>query len=158
MEAQRLLSGFCSTSPIPNAKTQFFVKFPSPSSSTTAFAQSHKWVSFKARPLSTKLIQCTNTTHTETAEVVVSSDSYSQDSISGIPRKKLAVFVSGGGSNFRSIHEACLNGSILGDVVVLVASKQGILRSQVLLSLSINPVCFSYWIIMVFPFYATARS
>ncbi|KAB2615154.1 phosphoribosylglycinamide formyltransferase [Pyrus ussuriensis x Pyrus communis] len=125
MEAQRLLSGFCSTSPIPNAKTQCFAKFPSPSSSTTSFAQSHKWVSFKARPLSTKLIKCTNTTHTETAEVVVSSDSYSQDSISGIPRKKLAVFVSGGGSNFRSIHEACLNGSILGDVVVLVASKQG---------------------------------
>ncbi|KAM1040731.1 hypothetical protein ACFX13_030721 [Malus domestica] len=125
MEAQRLLSGFCSTSPIPNAKTQFFVKYSSPSSSTTSFAQSHKWVSFKARPLSTKLIKCTNTTHTETAEVVVSSDSYSQDSIGGILRKKLAVFVSGGGSNFRSIHEACLNGSILGDVVVLVASKQG---------------------------------
>ncbi|TQD98826.1 hypothetical protein C1H46_015469 [Malus baccata] len=125
MEAQRLLSGFCSTSPIPNVKTQFFVKYPSPSSSTTSFAQSHKWVSFKARPLSTKLIKCTNSTHTETAEVVVSSDSYSQDSIGGILRKKLAVFVSGGGSNFRSIHEACLNGSILGDVVVLVASKQG---------------------------------
>ncbi|XP_050138808.1 phosphoribosylglycinamide formyltransferase, chloroplastic-like [Malus sylvestris] len=125
MEAQRLLSGFCSTSPIPNAKTQFFVKYSSPSSSTTSFSQSHKWVSFKARPLSTKLIKCTNTTHTETAEVVVSSDSYSQDSIGGILRKKLAVFVSGGGSNFRSIHEACLNGSILGDVVVLVASKQG---------------------------------
>lgn len=35
----------------------------------------------------------------------------------------MAVFVSGGGSNFRSIHEATLNGSVHGDVVVLVASK-----------------------------------
>ncbi|XP_048447028.1 phosphoribosylglycinamide formyltransferase, chloroplastic-like [Pyrus x bretschneideri] len=131
MEAQRLLSGFCSPSPIPNARTQYFVRFPSPSpspsssssSSTASFAQSHRWVSFKARPLSTKLIQCRNTADTERAEVVVSSDK--QDLTSGIRRKKLAVFVSGGGSNFRSIHEACLNGFILGDVVVLVASKQG---------------------------------
>ncbi|KAK4421383.1 Phosphoribosylglycinamide formyltransferase, chloroplastic [Sesamum alatum] len=38
-------------------------------------------------------------------------------------RKNLAVFVSGGGSNFRSIYEATLNGSVHGDVVVLVTSK-----------------------------------
>ncbi|KAL9248051.1 hypothetical protein vseg_021414 [Gypsophila vaccaria] len=40
-------------------------------------------------------------------------------------RKKLAVFVSGGGSNFKAIHEATRNGSVLGDVVVLVTSKTG---------------------------------
>ncbi|XP_051128210.1 phosphoribosylglycinamide formyltransferase, chloroplastic [Andrographis paniculata] len=40
-----------------------------------------------------------------------------------IRRKKLAVFVSGGGSNFRSIHEATVSGSVHGEVVVLVASK-----------------------------------
>ncbi|XP_021737386.1 phosphoribosylglycinamide formyltransferase, chloroplastic-like [Chenopodium quinoa] len=40
-------------------------------------------------------------------------------------RKRLAVFVSGGGSNFKAIHEATLNGSVLGDVVVLVTNKEG---------------------------------
>ncbi|XP_020251650.1 phosphoribosylglycinamide formyltransferase, chloroplastic-like isoform X3 [Asparagus officinalis] len=40
-----------------------------------------------------------------------------------VRRKRLAVFVSGGGSNFRSIHEATLGGSIPGDVVVLVTDK-----------------------------------
>ncbi|KAF8069580.1 PUR3 [Scenedesmus sp. PABB004] len=34
------------------------------------------------------------------------------------PRKKLAVFVSGGGSNFKAIHAACLSGAINADVVV----------------------------------------
>uniref|UniRef100_A0A1D1YZK8 Phosphoribosylglycinamide formyltransferase, chloroplastic n=1 Tax=Anthurium amnicola TaxID=1678845 RepID=A0A1D1YZK8_9ARAE len=42
-----------------------------------------------------------------------------------LPRKKLAVFVSGGGSNFRSIHEAAIRGSVHGDVVVLVTDKPG---------------------------------
>ena len=41
-------------------------------------------------------------------------------------RKNLAVFVSGGGSNFKSIHLATLNGAVLGDVVVLVTNKRGI--------------------------------
>lgn len=40
-------------------------------------------------------------------------------------RKNLAVFVSGGGSNFRSIHNASSNGLIHGDVVVLVTNKPG---------------------------------
>lgn len=42
-----------------------------------------------------------------------------------IRKKNLAVFVSGGGSNFRSIYEATLNGSVHGDVVVLVTNKHG---------------------------------
>ncbi|RYR04250.1 hypothetical protein Ahy_B06g083887 isoform B [Arachis hypogaea] len=40
-----------------------------------------------------------------------------------VRRKKLAVFVSGGGSNFKSIHEASLKGSLHGDVLVLVTNK-----------------------------------
>ncbi|GAB2301042.1 Phosphoribosylglycinamide formyltransferase (GART) [Dionaea muscipula] len=40
-------------------------------------------------------------------------------------RKNLAVFVSGGGSNFRAIHEATLDGSVHGDIVVLVTDKGG---------------------------------
>ncbi|KAJ0081896.1 hypothetical protein Patl1_09818 [Pistacia atlantica] len=43
----------------------------------------------------------------------------------GIKKKNLAVFVSGGGSNFQSIHDACVGGSIHGDVVVLVTNKLG---------------------------------
>lgn len=44
---------------------------------------------------------------------------------SGVSRKRLAVFVSGGGSNFRSIHEAALGGEVNGDVAVLVTDKPG---------------------------------
>ncbi|KAL2964987.1 hypothetical protein AAZX31_16G034900 [Glycine max] len=40
-----------------------------------------------------------------------------------VGRKKLAVFVSGGGSNFRAIHEASKRGSLHGDVLVLVTNK-----------------------------------
>jgi phosphoribosylglycinamide formyltransferase len=39
--------------------------------------------------------------------------------------KRLAVFVSGGGSNFRSIHEAALGGKVNGHVAVLVTDKPG---------------------------------
>lgn len=42
-----------------------------------------------------------------------------------VGRKRLAVFVSGGGSNFRAIHEAALGGAVHGDVVALVTDKPG---------------------------------
>ncbi|PON95787.1 Phosphoribosylglycinamide formyltransferase [Trema orientale] len=48
-----------------------------------------------------------------------------EDSKTVLKRKKLAVFVSGGGSNFRSILEASLQGSFFGDIVVLVTNKRG---------------------------------
>ena len=59
--------------------------------------------------------------NTERSEAIASDDLRD-----GIRRKRLAVFVSGGGSNFRSIHEACVRGLIHGDIVVLVTNKQGI--------------------------------
>lgn len=40
-----------------------------------------------------------------------------------VRRKKLAVFVSGGGSNFKSVHEATISGSVHGDISVLVTNK-----------------------------------
>lgn len=56
-------------------------------------------------------------------------------------RKNLAVFVSGGGSNFRSIFYATLNGSVHGDIVVLVTNKYG--------TLIILPCDFSFfWLLM----------
>ncbi|PIA45946.1 hypothetical protein AQUCO_01600295v1 [Aquilegia coerulea] len=45
------------------------------------------------------------------------------DSVIGVRRKKLAVFVSGGGSNFKSIHQACVEGLVHGDIAVLVTNK-----------------------------------
>lgn len=42
-----------------------------------------------------------------------------------LTKKKLAVFVSGGGSNFRSIYEATLEGTVHGEVAVLVTNKKG---------------------------------
>ncbi|KAK1316081.1 hypothetical protein QJS10_CPA05g00974 [Acorus calamus] len=50
-----------------------------------------------------------------------------EDGVSGLEgrstKKRLAVFVSGGGSNFQSVHEATLQGSVFGVVVVLVTNK-----------------------------------
>lgn len=43
----------------------------------------------------------------------------------GVGLKKLAVFVSGRGSNFRAIHEAAENGVVNGKVAVLVTDKYG---------------------------------
>jgi hypothetical protein len=43
----------------------------------------------------------------------------------GFPRKKLAVFVSGGGSNLLMIHKAIMEGKIYGDISVVVSDKPG---------------------------------
>lgn len=45
------------------------------------------------------------------------------DLVANIRKKHLAVFVSGGGSNFRSLHEATVSGSVHGDIAVLVTNK-----------------------------------
>ncbi|KAF8041973.1 hypothetical protein BT93_A0542 [Corymbia citriodora subsp. variegata] len=57
-------------------------------------------------------------------EIAASWSSEGEELKDGV-KKKLAVFVSGGGSNFRSIHEACVAGSVHGEVVVLVTNKGG---------------------------------
>jgi hypothetical protein len=43
----------------------------------------------------------------------------------GFPRKKLAVFVSGGGSNLLMIHKATMEGKIYGDISLVVSDKPG---------------------------------
>jgi len=45
----------------------------------------------------------------------------------GLARAQLAVFVSGGGSNFRAIHAGCKKNAIHGDVAFVVSDKPGIL-------------------------------
>lgn len=67
-------------------------------------------------------------------EIVANLSSEGEDVKQGVKKKKLAVFVSGGGSNFRSIHEACVAGSVHGEVVVLVTNKGG-MASPYLISL-----------------------
>ena len=55
------------------------------------------------------------------AEGAEESDRKDDDS----ERTKLAVFVSGGGSNFRAIHAGCLSNVIHGDIAFVVSDKPG---------------------------------
>ncbi|KAL9659164.1 hypothetical protein QQ045_028252 [Rhodiola kirilowii] len=54
---------------------------------------------------------------------VVKGESVNAKTESLVGGKRLAVFVSGGGSNFRSIYEASFDGYVNGEVVVLVTTK-----------------------------------
>ncbi|KAL7103073.1 hypothetical protein ACP275_08G158200 [Erythranthe tilingii] len=88
--------------------------------------RSPKWIAPKIQFSSTsqtsiakrRSTQCRNSTEK------IESNNKADESKRKLRRKNMAVFVSGGGSNFRSIYEATLNGSVHGDVVVLVTNKQ----------------------------------
>ncbi|KAJ7967770.1 Phosphoribosylglycinamide formyltransferase, chloroplastic [Quillaja saponaria] len=128
MEAQNVCTGLCLESAIPSikiVKNSIFARL-SPPPSSCVFLRSQKWVFYRAsysisnRVWPRKRIECRSMA--EQVEVV----GFDGEEIRAeVRRKKLAIFVSGGGSNFRSIHEATIQGSIHGDVVVLVASKSG---------------------------------
>ncbi|XP_073159268.1 phosphoribosylglycinamide formyltransferase, chloroplastic [Henckelia pumila] len=85
------------------------------------------WVSFKIhrsfypRALSRRNLRFIN--HVVRLESEGSLDVGKDNQVSEIRKKNLAVFVSGGGSNFRSIYEASLSGSVHGDIAVLVTNK-----------------------------------
>ena len=124
-----MLYGLCSnTKVIPSVQIT-----KNPFSALTSFssfsflAQSHKWVSLRVSPPISLWDSCPNQNirplRNRAVEVVGFSSG--EDSSNGVKRKKLAVFVSGGGSNFRSIYEASVQGSIVGDFVVLVTNKPG---------------------------------
>ncbi|GAV67741.1 Formyl_trans_N domain-containing protein [Cephalotus follicularis] len=122
IEAQNLISGFYSVTKIPatqNTKNSFFT--------TSSFVQCHGWVPFKTHncfaSLSLKSIKQKIEPKTS---VEKSGDTVSdKEGIKTTKKKKLAVFVSGGGSNFKAIHETCVAGSVHGEVVVLVTNKRG---------------------------------
>lgn len=130
MDAQNILSGFSPKSAVPSiriGKQSFFLKLPlKPSPSPYHSVQFQKRGCCEAfcpityRVCSEKRIRC----NAEQARVVTAVEEHIR---AQVRRKKLAVFVSGGGSNFRSIHEASLRGSVHGDVVVLVTNKKGML-------------------------------
>lgn len=124
MKAQSLVSGFCSnptTPSIPNTKKSFF-QAPTPFSAY--FSQPRKWVSFKIQHSAPQRVWYNKQNG---VEEVKDGTSHGNDLEYGVRRKKLAVFVSGGGSNFKSIHKASLGGSVHGDIVVLVTNKRGFL-------------------------------
>ncbi|XP_042491773.1 phosphoribosylglycinamide formyltransferase, chloroplastic [Macadamia integrifolia] len=130
MEAQTFLSGFCSNSAMPLLqKPGKSTVIRLLSSSSSSFIESQKWVTLKTHFFSKlvsqkvgtrKRLECRNA-----VEVVGDLTESGKVSMNDVRRKKLAVFVSGGGSNFRSIHEATVQGSVHGDVVVLVTNKPG---------------------------------
>lgn len=90
------------------------------------------WGHFKIRNFFTKQsvgcsfrrLECINSVEKVKGDDFVAADKET-DNRAGIRKKNLAVFVSGGGSNFKSIHEGCVNRSIHGDVAVLVTNKRG---------------------------------
>ncbi|KAL6538590.1 hypothetical protein OROGR_012578 [Orobanche gracilis] len=91
--------------------------------------RSPKWVSLRIHcSLSSHTLRATTKTQCVSSNEKVDGEGVSNveedNSERRLRRKNLAVFVSGGGSNFRSIHEATLDGSVHGNVVVLVTNKQ----------------------------------
>ncbi|KAK8963173.1 hypothetical protein KSP40_PGU015308 [Platanthera guangdongensis] len=83
------------------------------------FSKNEWWIGSLMLPMIENTIECGD-------KVPDVSNSSKEKGWSVSPlRKNLAIFVSGGGSNFRSIHNASANGLIHGDVVVLVTDKLG---------------------------------
>ncbi|CAN1255146.1 Phosphoribosylglycinamide formyltransferase, chloroplastic [Linum perenne] len=115
MESRCFLSDFCSNS-VPSFKRPLF-----PSRGLLRFNQAAPKT---AKNLCFKRLECV---HVRAIQITCSdaSDQGNEEEKkkSWVARKKLAVFVSGGGSNFKSIHQACLQGSIHGDVVALITNK-----------------------------------
>ncbi|XP_020218455.1 phosphoribosylglycinamide formyltransferase, chloroplastic [Cajanus cajan] len=123
MEAQQILPRFCPKSSlapsVPLVKQSFSLMCPPlPSSSSYPSVQSGAFpaISIVRREVcssSWRRVWCSSSSGAEPKEGHEVT----------VRRKKLAVFVSGGGSNFRSIHEASKRGSLHGDVLVLVTNK-----------------------------------
>ncbi|BAT80846.1 Phosphoribosylglycinamide formyltransferase [Vigna angularis] len=134
MEAQQIISIFCPKSSlapsIPMVKQPFSLNFaPLDSLSSYPFLQSQNLgfptgalhaVSFVHKEICSNSWRIRGSKSSSTAELEEDHEVRAQVIVR---RKKLAVFVSGGGSNFRSIHEASKRGSLHGDVTVLVTNK-----------------------------------
>ncbi|KAF7146616.1 hypothetical protein RHSIM_Rhsim04G0088400 [Rhododendron simsii] len=121
MEARCFISGFGSNpiinNPIQNPSKASFPAIPS--YSNRVFFKTLYSLSWKLDSREHKL-QCRSSLQKVEA---VSGDT--EGLKSGDRKKNLAVFVSSGGSNFRSIHEAIVEGSIEGEIIVLVTNKPG---------------------------------
>ena len=88
----------------------------------------HLLAAFHVPPTSRRRIEHTTSnrrrnTHALRAQSASPPDVGSSPSTSASDRKRLAVFVSGGGSNFRAIHAAILDGSFHADVAAVVTNS-----------------------------------
>ncbi|CAH9123335.1 unnamed protein product [Cuscuta epithymum] len=108
-----------------NPKVAFF-QAPS-SASTHAIIQSAKWVSLKTKSSLVLPISLAKkgfrTSCIKAAESDPPHSCVNESNAEARRKKNLAVFVSGGGSNFRAIQEAALQGTVNGDVVILVTNN-----------------------------------
>lgn len=119
MESSRLSVNFSPnlSNRLPKLQSQTHLNFPS---QKCFFCKTHLDLKIVLhRKVTQRAFQCKN--KAESGDFVATGD----DSGDGFRRKKLAAFVSGGGSNFRSIHEATCRGRIHGDVAVVVTDKPG---------------------------------
>ncbi|EEF33342.1 phosphoribosylamine-glycine ligase, putative [Ricinus communis] len=125
MEAKALLSSLSTNSALPSFQKNSLLSYDcfSYHSSTVNF---HNYLWFKTlqstspQGIKLKPLQCVNSKE-RLETIVFENKEYKKPDIK---KKKLAVFVSGGGSNFKSIHQACLQGLVFGDVVAVVTNKQ----------------------------------
>ncbi|XP_071691841.1 phosphoribosylglycinamide formyltransferase, chloroplastic-like [Rutidosis leptorrhynchoides] len=107
---------------------QTFLRFPtSISVSFSSVSKSHNWVPLKPQNFdylqpfvvsSKRVSACLNS-----GERLAMSSDEKQSLKNDVRKKNLAVFVSGGGSNFRAVHQAIRNGDVNGQFVVLVTNK-----------------------------------
>ncbi|KAK9060410.1 hypothetical protein SSX86_021114 [Deinandra increscens subsp. villosa] len=103
--------------PIQSHKVTTFLPFrTSDSLPFSSQSKSQSWISLKVRDLTPlvgskkRALKCMSSDGGESLE-------------KGVRRKNLAVFVSGGGSNFRAVHQATVSGDVHGNFVVLVTNK-----------------------------------
>lgn len=133
MEAQSRLFRLSSPSPAKNPKISLFQTHHS--SYIPSNTQSPKWVLLKTQFSSVSLASSPKKGSSTSCIKAVEAGTLStprNDSNATIRKKNLAVFVSGGGSNFRSIQEAAAQGTVHGEVVVLVTNKPGTYYSVVI--------------------------
>ncbi|XP_048127737.1 phosphoribosylglycinamide formyltransferase, chloroplastic isoform X2 [Rhodamnia argentea] len=124
---QSLGPGFCTSLKLPvirNTQDSLFLRRPSFCSHS--LARTSDCLSLRTQnPLAFRGSCLNNRLESGSGVAIVASlSSEGEDAKHGV-KKKLAVFVSGGGSNFQSIHEACVAGSVHGEVVALVTNKGG---------------------------------
>ncbi|CAK9310590.1 unnamed protein product [Citrullus colocynthis] len=120
MEAQCSLYRVCPNPSVPLIRSPnhlLLLKLPSPNYSRSIVRTNH--------PYSHSVCLRENIACRKNGQMIVNASLEGEVSRSVIRKKKLAVFVSGGGSNFRSIHEASLEGLIYGETVVVVTNRSG---------------------------------
>ncbi|XP_071731867.1 phosphoribosylglycinamide formyltransferase, chloroplastic-like [Rutidosis leptorrhynchoides] len=105
-------------SSVQNPQNQTFLRFPT-SGAVQFSSNSKNWVSLN--PQKFDYLQPFVVSQNRVSACVNNDEKESLNN--GVRKKNLAVFVSGGGSNFRAVHLAILNGDVNGQFVVLVTNK-----------------------------------